>query len=151
MKIKNDRLRNPAFANALRKLANFGGFTDYKQIYNVKEICRQFEKVSETLQAKWDVIVEEFADKNEEGVIKTDPQDPNRFLVKEEKKSEWKKTVDEFKNEETTLVAETIQYESVKAANLSPIDIMQLEDIVMPPKEWMDAMAYQEKLKEASA
>lgn len=139
MKITYMQVQNKQFAQALGKLATHGGFTDYKKLANIKTFLKQFEKVSETAQKEWIELLKKYAQLDTEGNFVGQDGRAGTFIITPGKEMEFKTVSDTFNAKEADIWADTISYEEVSKVGLSAVDLLQLEGIIVEPKDFIEA------------
>lgn len=138
MKITYAQVQNRNFSAALSKLATFGGFTDYKELANIKAIIKQFEKIAQRAQEDWTKLLKDYCVLDDKGELKL--KDGGIFDVLPGKEVELKNKKDIFDQTEKEIWAKTIPWESVQKVGLSAGDLIQLEGIVLESKEFLEEM-----------
>lgn len=146
MKITYKQIKSKDFSRALGKLATYGGFTDYKELANIKAILKQFEKCVDMAQKEWIVELKKWAMLDEKGEFVPDERGPGTFKIPIEKKAAFEEVEKMFDEQALTIWADTIPFETVKTVGLSAMDLLQMEGIIKEPEQ-MDAVMTPEPQK----
>lgn len=142
MKVTYHQVQNSDYTRALGKLATYGGFTDYRQLANIKSFLKQFEKIAEMAQKEWLELLKKYVELNEDGTIKirkvTRPNGSvqDGFYPIEAKKEEFEAATQFFNATAKEVWADPIPFETLAGVGLAPVDIMALDDLILPPKDY---------------
>lgn len=139
MKISYIQVQTKQFAQALGKLATHGGFTDYKQLANIKSFLKQFEKVSDTAQKEWIDLLKTYCDRDEKGNFIPGSNGPGTFRVTAGKEADFEAAQAFFNAKEVDVWADPIPFEACTKVGLSAADLIQLDGIIVEPKDFTDA------------
>lgn len=138
MKINYLQVQSPQFTKALAKMATFGGFTDYRQLANIKTVLKQFEKLADTAQKEWIELLKQFCQLDEKGNFIPSEGKAGTFTVTPGREMEFKTAADSFNAKVADIWADPIHFEDVSKVGFSPADLMQLEGIILEPRDWVD-------------
>lgn len=141
MKITYEKVQNRMFGAALSKLATFGGFTNYRELANVKTILKGFEKIAEKAQEEWIYLLKQYAELEADGTIKVKPGTKGDYMVIPGKEEALKKASAEFQKIEGEITAHPMPFEVVANVGLSAVDLMALEGLIAEPKDFPDLKA----------
>ncbi len=135
-RMKYLKFRNPNFASGMRKLGSCESLNQ-KNKYRVVRLIEWIEKEEKIAQGLWEKIIAEFAEKNEDGSIKT-PEGAarNSFRIPEENRVAFEKKGMEWAEVELDYtVTLPIDRSEVNKVGLSAVEEMALEGFIEPLSE----------------
>ncbi len=144
MKITYHQVQDKLFGAALNKLATHGGFTNYKDVANIKNFLKQFEKISINAQKEWIELLKsvsqlddkgQFVSREEVGRDGKSFKIPGTFIITPGKEEEFKAKEALFNAMEKDAWVDPVPFETVQGCGLSAVDLVQLEAFIIEPTE----------------
>lgn len=122
--------KDPEFEYSLGKLAN-AVYKDEKASYNIAKIWRRFKNASKDAQETWAKLYIEYVVKDEKGEIVPLDGKPGTFTIRPDLREQWVKVLDEFNSTVVEFDCHRLDPLVIKEANLSPKDMVTLEEIIL--------------------
>lgn len=125
-KLTNRQLKDPAFNQALAKLGAFG-FKNAKTAYNVAKVIRKVTQEGAIVQELYTKLIKQYAELDEQGLIKPLPDKPGTFQIKEGSVEEWQKAMDDLLALEFEVPCHKINIDDLDSVGLTATDMAALD------------------------
>jgi hypothetical protein len=123
-------LRNPIFIDGVKRLYGYDGFRDIPSAYEVQKLCKDIDKALKVSNDKFELIVDKYAEKDDDGNRKAFPDRPGAYSIPDDKVDAFQADVNLFMESTTTIAGHKIDVEDIKHAKLSPAHLEVLEGIL---------------------
>lgn len=124
------QIRNPQFLGTFAKIGQHTKFKHTNAAYHVAKLYKAMTEEIRTAQDIFQNLVKEYALLDEAGNIVPQKDMPDSYTIPTERHEAWKAALKDFNDKEITIDQKPILYGNIVDINLSPVEMLAVEDVV---------------------